>query len=46
MEVHEYEGRTEKEAIANAIEAMGLNEDEIDIEVLKTRSGIFGGGKV
>ena len=46
MEVHECEGRTEKEAIANAIEAMGLNEDEIDIEVLKTRSGIFGGGKV
>ena len=46
MEVHEYEGRTEKEAIANAIEAMGLNEDEIDIEVIKTRSGLFGGGKV
>ena len=46
MEVHEFEGRTEKEAIANAIEAMGLNEDEIDIEVVKTRSGLFGGGKV
>lgn len=46
MEVHEFEGRTEKEAIANAIEAMGLNKDEIDIEVVKTRSGLFGGGKV
>ncbi len=46
MEVHEFEGRTEKEAIANAIEAMGLNEDEIDVEVIKTRSGLFGGGKV
>jgi len=46
MEVHEYEGRTEKEAIANAIEAMGLNEEEIDVEVIKSRSGLFGGGKV
>lgn len=46
MEVHEFEGRTEKEAIANAIEAMGLQEDEIDVEVIKTRSGLFGGGKV
>ena len=46
MEVHEFEGRTEKEAIANAIEAMGLDEDEIDVEVVKTRSGLFGSGKV
>ena len=46
MEVHEFEGRTEKEAIANAIEAMGLDEDEIDVEVVKARSGLFGGGKV
>lgn len=46
MEVHEFEGRTEKEAIANAIEAMGLDEDEIDVEVIKARSGLFGGGKV
>lgn len=46
MEDHEFEGRTEQEAIANAIEAMGLNEDEIDIEVIKSRSGLFGGGKV
>lgn len=46
MEVHEFEGRTEKEAIANAIAAMGLDEDEIDVEVVKTRSGLFGGGKV
>lgn len=46
MEVHEFEGRTEQEAIANAIEAMGLQEDEIDVEVIKTRSGLFGGGKV
>lgn len=46
MEVHEFEGRTEQEAIANAIEAMGLQEDEIDVEVIKTRSGLFGGSKV
>lgn len=46
MEDHEFEGRTEQEAIANAIEAMGLNEDEIDVEVIKSRSGLFGGGKV
>ncbi|MDD9985298.1 MAG: protein jag [Spirochaetaceae bacterium] len=46
MEVHEFEGRTEKEAIANAIEAMGLDEDEIDVDVVKARSGLFGGGKV
>ena len=43
MEVHEFEGRTEKEAIANAIEAMGLKED---VEVIKSRSGLFLGGKV
>ena len=46
MEVHEFEGRTEKEAIAAAIETMGLNEDEIDVEVLKSRTGLFRGGKV
>lgn len=46
MEDREFEGRTEKEAIANAIEAMGLDEDEIDVEVIKSRSGLFGGGKV
>jgi spoIIIJ-associated protein len=38
----EFEGRTEKEAIENAIEALGLERDEFDVEILETeKSGIF-----
>jgi len=46
--VHEFEGRTEKEAIDTAIESLGLNRDEIDVEILesKKRGFLWGGGKV
>ncbi len=38
----EFEGKTEKEAIDAAIEALGLERDEFDVEVLETeKSGIF-----
>lgn len=38
----EFEGRTEKEAIETAIEALGLERDEFDVEILETeKSGIF-----
>ncbi|MFW5776062.1 MAG: RNA-binding cell elongation regulator Jag/EloR [Spirochaetota bacterium] len=38
----EFEGKTEKEAIENAIEALGLERDEFDVEILQTeKSGIF-----
>jgi spoIIIJ-associated protein len=46
--IHEFEGKTEKEAIDNAIESLGLNRDEIDVEILESKKGGFfwGGGKV
>ncbi|TFH04388.1 MAG: protein jag, partial [Spirochaetales bacterium] len=38
----EFEGKTEKEAIENAIDALGLERDEFDVEILETeKSGIF-----
>lgn len=38
----EFEGKTEKEAIDNAIEALGLERDEFDVEILETeKSGLF-----
>ncbi|HKJ85253.1 MAG TPA: RNA-binding cell elongation regulator Jag/EloR [Spirochaetia bacterium] len=38
----EFEGRTEKEAIETAIEALGLERDEFDVEILETeKGGIF-----
>lgn len=38
----EFEGKTEKEAIDLAIEALGLERDEFDVEVLETeKSGLF-----
>jgi spoIIIJ-associated protein len=47
MAEREYEGRTEEEAIDKAIEALGLTEDEIDIEVVEAqRPGFLKGGKV
>ncbi len=44
--IHEFEGKNEKEAIDNAIESLGLNRDEIDVEILenKKKSFFFGGG--
>lgn len=35
----EFEGKTEKEAIDLAIEALGLERDEFDVEVLETEKG-------
>lgn len=47
MSEREYEGRTEEEAIDKAIAALGLTEDEIDVEVVEEqRSGFLKGGKV
>ena len=47
MAEREYEGRTEEEAIEKAIAALGLAEDEIDVEVVEAqRAGFLKGGKV
>lgn len=44
--VREFEGRTEKEAIDAAVEALGLEPHEFEVEVLSTRSGgLFGRNK-
>ena len=44
----EFEGKSEREAIDNAIHALGLNRDEIDVEILesKKKGFLFGTGKV
>ena len=46
--VKEFEGRTEKEAIDKAVEALGLNRDEFDVEIVEAqKSGfLFKKGKV
>jgi spoIIIJ-associated protein len=45
--VYEFEGRTEKEAIDRAAEAMGIEKDGFDVEILETqRSGLFKKGFV
>ncbi|MDR2078387.1 MAG: protein jag [Treponema sp.] len=45
--VYEFEGRTEKEAIDRATEALGLEKDGFDVEILETqRSGLFKKGYV
>lgn len=45
--IQEFEGKTEKEAIDRAIEALGLDRDEIDIEIVENQKGfLFGKGKV
>jgi len=48
MDVKEFEGKNEEEAINRAIEALGLNRDEIDVEIVETKKApfLFGGGKV
>lgn len=39
---HEFEGRTEKEAIDLAVEGLGLERDQFDVEILETqKSGLF-----
>jgi spoIIIJ-associated protein len=46
--IHEFEGKSEKEAIDNAIESLGLNREEIDVEILESKKKpfFFGAGKV
>jgi spoIIIJ-associated protein len=48
MEVQEFEGKNEEEAINKAIESLGLNRDDIDVEIVEAKksSFLFGGGKV
>lgn len=43
----EFEGRTEKEAIDKAVEALGLERDEFDVEIVKVcKPGLFKKGSV
>ncbi|MCL1837579.1 MAG: protein jag [Treponema sp.] len=45
--IYEFEGRTEKEAIDNAAEALGIEKDDFDVEILETqRQGLFKKGHV
>ncbi|MDR3170829.1 MAG: protein jag [Treponema sp.] len=45
--VYEFEGRTEKEAIDRAAEALGLEKDAFDVEIFETqRGGLFRKGHV
>ena len=45
--VKEFEGKTETEAIEKAIEALGLERDEIDVEILEEgKKGLFKKGPV
>jgi spoIIIJ-associated protein len=45
--VYEFEGRTEKEAIDNAAEQLGLEKDDFDVEIIETqRQGLFKKGHV
>ena len=46
--VHEFEAKTEKEAIDKAIDSLGLDRDEIDVEILenKKKGFLFGSGNV
>jgi spoIIIJ-associated protein len=48
MNVKEFEGKNEEEAINRAIESLGLNRDEIDVEIVEAKKApfLFGGGKV
>jgi len=48
MSVKELEGRNEEEAITKAIESLGLDREEIDVEIVESKKApfLFGGGKV
>ena len=48
MSVKEFEGKNEEEAINKAIESLGLDRDEIDVEIVETKKApfLFGGGRV
>jgi spoIIIJ-associated protein len=39
--VYEFEGKTEKEAIDIAVETLGLNRDDFDVELMETQKGGF-----
>ena len=39
--VYKFEGKTEKEAIDNAVEALGLDRDQFDVEIVNTEKGGF-----
>ena len=45
--IYEFEGHTEKEAIDNAAEELGLEKDDFDVEIVETqRQGLFKKGHV
>jgi spoIIIJ-associated protein len=45
--VHEFEGKSEKEAIEKAISSLSLKRDEIDVEIIENKKkSLFGKGKV
>jgi spoIIIJ-associated protein len=45
--IYEFEGKTEKEAIDNAAESLGLERDQFDIEILESqKNGLFKKGWV
>jgi spoIIIJ-associated protein len=45
--IHEFEGKTEQEAIAKAMAELGLDENEFDVEVTEeSKKGLFSKGKV
>ena len=45
--IKEFEGKTEKEAIDKAVEELGIDREEFDVEILdKPKSGIFRKGSV
>jgi spoIIIJ-associated protein len=48
MDVKEFEGKNEEEAINKAIESLGLDRDDIDVEIVEAKKApfLFGGGKV
>ena len=40
--VYEFEGKTEREAIDTAVESLGLQRDEFDVEIVETqKAGLF-----
>ncbi|MGP1440444.1 MAG: Jag N-terminal domain-containing protein, partial [Treponema sp.] len=45
--VYEFEGKTEQEAIENAVSELGLEKDQFDVEILEVqKSGLFKKGIV
>lgn len=45
--VYEFEGKTEKEAVENAVAELGISQDEFDVEILEIqKSSLFKKGFV